>query len=131
MADSPEHLAKVLTCRGDADRHVAETAEEVLRHEDANDVIWEFAASEDYHPADDLSKITAPLIAVNFVDDAINPVELGGLERAIKQVKNSRAVTVPVGPASEGHQTLSVAEVWKEHLREVLAQSSPNGVVRM
>ncbi len=130
MADSPEHLAKVLTCHEDADRAVAETAEEALRQEDANDVIWEFAASEDYHPADDLSKITAPLLTVNFVDDAINPAGLGGLERAIKQVKNGRAVTIPVGPASKGHQTLSVAEVWKDHLRELLAQTEPDVAAR-
>jgi homoserine O-acetyltransferase/O-succinyltransferase len=131
MADSPEHLAKVLTRHEDADRHVAETAEEALRQEDANDVIWEFAASEDYHPAEDLSKITAPLLAVNFVDDAINPAELGGLERAIKQVKNGRAVMVPVGSASKGHQTLSAAEVWKDSLRELLAQTTPGAGARM
>ena len=131
MADSPEHLAKALTRHEDADRHVAETAGEALRQEDANDVIWEFAASEDYHPAEDLSKITAPLLAVNFVDDAINPAELGGLERAIKQVKNGRSVTFPVGPASKGHQTLSAAEVWKNSLHELLAQTTPGATARI
>lgn len=125
MADSPEHLAKVLSCHEDADRYIAGISEEALRQEDANDVIWEFAASESYHPAEGLSKITAPLLAINFVDDEINPVELGGLDRAIKLVKNGRVVTIPVGPASKGHLTLSAAEVWKDHLRELLVQSAP------
>jgi hypothetical protein len=46
-------------------------------------------------------------------------------------VKNSRAVTVPVGPASEWHQTLSAAEVWKDSLRELLAQTTPGAAARM
>jgi homoserine O-acetyltransferase len=129
MADGPAHLAKVLGCHEDADRFVSETSEEALRQEDANDVLWEFAASEDYHPAQDLSKITAPLLAVNFADDLLNPAELGGLKRAIKQVKNGRAVTIPAGPASKGHQTLSVAEVWKDYLRELLARSAPGTAI--
>jgi hypothetical protein len=36
--------------------------------------------------------IQALLLAVSFADDELNPVELGGLERAMAQVKRSLAV---------------------------------------
>ncbi len=50
-------------------------------------------------------------------------VELGGLERAIAQVKRADAVTVPVGPKSRGHQTLRIAETWQDYVRQLLDQT--------
>ena len=50
---------------------------------DANDVLYALEASGDYDPAPDLEKIRAPLLAINFADDLINPPELGILEREI------------------------------------------------
>src|SRR4029079_7510220 len=44
---------------------------------DANDVLYAFRASEDYDPGPGLSKIKAPLVAINFADDLINPPEQG------------------------------------------------------
>ena len=67
--------------------------------------------------------IHAPLLAVNFADDELNPVELGGLERAIAQVRRGRGITLPVGPNSRGHQTLAVAEVWQDWGRQHLHQT--------
>jgi homoserine O-acetyltransferase len=105
MVGSPASLTSVFGGPGDADNHIESVAEEALKREKANDVIWEFDASRDYDPSAGLGLIQAPLLAVNFADDALNPVELGGLEGAITQVKDGRAVTVPVGPKSRGHQT--------------------------
>ena len=47
---------------------------------DANDVLYAFAASENYDPEPGLSKIKTPLVAINFADDLINPPEIGVLE---------------------------------------------------
>src|SRR5690606_29504056 len=44
---------------------------------DANDVLYAFEASRDYDPAPGLEKIVAPLMAINFADDIINPPSLG------------------------------------------------------
>ena len=75
--------------------------------QNANDVIWEFERREIYDPSAGLGLIQARLLVVNFADDELNPVELGGLERAIAQVKSGHAITVPVGPNYRGHRGLA------------------------
>ena len=95
-----------------------------LRGADANDVLYQLEASHDYDPAPGLEKIRAPLLAINFADDLINPPELGILEREIKRVPHGRALVMPVTPLSRGHGTHTVAAVWKEHLAELLRSSA-------
>jgi len=95
-----------------------------LRGADANDVLYQLEASHDYDPAPGLEKIRAPLLAINFADDLINPPELGILEREIKRVPHGRALLIPVTPLSRGHGTHTVAAVWKEHLAELLRSSA-------
>lgn len=123
MVGSPACLTTAFARPSDADNHIESIAEEALKRENANDVIWEFDASRDYDPSAGLGLIQAALLAVNFADDALNPAELGGLERAITRVKYGRAVTVPVGPKSRGHQTQRLAEVWQEYVRQLLDQT--------
>jgi homoserine O-acetyltransferase len=95
-----------------------------MRTADANDVLYQFEASYDYDPGPDLEKIRAPLLAVNSADDLINPPELGILEREIKRVRNGRAVVIPMGPATQGHGTHTMAAVWKHLLAELLTASA-------
>jgi homoserine O-acetyltransferase len=97
---------------------------EALKTADANDVLYQVSASQDYDPAPGLEKIRAPLLAINFADDLINPPELGILEREIKRVPRGRAIVMPMTPQSRGHGTHTVAAVWKEHLAELLRSSS-------
>jgi homoserine O-acetyltransferase len=123
MVGSPAFLATAFAGPGDADHYIQSVAEAALKVEKVNDVIWEFDASRDYDPSSGLGLIQAPLLAVNFADDELNPVELGGLERAIAQVKNGRAVIVPPGPKSRGHQSLRVAEIWQDYVRQLLHQT--------
>ena len=123
MVDSPARLTNAFAGPDDADDHIRSVAEAALKAEKANDVIWEFDASRDYDPAAGLSLIQAPLLAVNFADDELNPVELGGLKRAIAQVRCGRAVTLPVGPKFRGHHTLRMAEIWQEYVEQLLNQT--------
>jgi homoserine O-acetyltransferase len=95
-----------------------------LRGADANDVLYQLEASHDYDPAPGLEKIRAPLLAINFADDLINPPELGILEREIKRVPHGRALVIPMTPLSRGHGTHTVAAVWKEHLAGLLRSSA-------
>jgi homoserine O-acetyltransferase/O-succinyltransferase len=88
-------------------------------------VIWEFEASRDYDPAEDLRHIQAPLLAVNFADDAVNPAELGVMDRMITQVKNGRTVLLPASDVSKGHQTLSEPALWTKHVWDLLNRSRP------
>ncbi len=96
-----------------------------LHGADANDLLYQLEASRDYDPAPGLEKIRAPLLAINFADDLINPPELGILEREIKRVPHGRAIVIPMTPQSRGHGTHTVAAVWKEHLAELLRSSAP------
>jgi homoserine O-acetyltransferase len=83
---------------------------------DANDVLYAVGASHDYDPAPGLERIKAPLLAINFEDDLINPPELGVLEREIKRVPQGRAVLVPRSELTSGHGTHTDAAVWRELL---------------
>lgn len=103
------------------DRYVAN----FIATEDANDVMYALAASEDYDPGPGLEKIRAPLLAVNSADDLVNPPELGILERAIKRVPRGRAVIVPLSDQTRGHGTHTLAAVWKDELVKLLRDSQP------
>ena len=97
----------------------------VMPSYDANDLLYQVAASYDYDPGPDLEKISGPLVAVNSADDLINPPELGILEREIVRVAHGRAIVVPLGPDTRGHGTHTIARVWQAHLADLLAESSP------
>jgi homoserine O-acetyltransferase len=90
---------------------------------DANNLLYAIESSHDYDPGPGLEKIQAPLVAVNFADDLINPPELGILEREIQRVKLGRAIIVPASEATLGHGTHTKAAVWKQYLEELLRQS--------
>ncbi len=91
---------------------------------DANNVLYALEASHDYDPAPDLEKIKAPLLAINSADDLINPPELGILEREIKRVPHGRAVIIPLSDKTRGHGSHTIASLWKEHLLELLKEST-------
>ena len=95
-----------------------------LKTADANDLLYQVEASRDYDPNPDLEKIRAPLLAVNFADDLVNPPELGILESEIKRVPKGRAVVMPLSPDTRGHGTHTIAAVWKHHLEALLAASA-------
>ena len=94
---------------------------------DANDVLYALEASRDYNPGPDLGKIEAPLLAINFADDLINPPELGILEREIKHVKNGKAIVYPLTEQTRGHGTHTLAAVWKKDLVRLLKKSKQPG----
>lgn len=91
---------------------------------DVNDLLYQIEASRDYDPAPGLERIRAPLVAVNFADDLINPPELGILEREIARVPRGRAVLVDASDATSGHGTHTVAAVWEHELAALLKDSS-------
>ena len=92
---------------------------------DANDLLWALDASRDYDASLQLERIKAPLLAINFADDAINPPELGILEKGVARVKNGQAVVFPLSEKTRGHQTHTMADVWKTYLNELLVRSRP------
>jgi homoserine O-acetyltransferase len=94
-----------------------------LKTHDANDILYALDSSRDYDPGPELNKIKAPLVAINFGDDLINPPELGILEHEIKRVGHGKALLIPRGANTRGHGTHTLAAVWKQHLVTLLKKS--------
>jgi homoserine O-acetyltransferase len=96
---------------------------QILKTDDANDVLYAVEASHDYDPGPNLEKIRAPLLAINSADDLINPPELGILEREIKRVPHGRAIVMPLTEKTRGHGSHTVAALWKDQLVKLLKET--------
>ncbi|MCG2586728.1 alpha/beta fold hydrolase [Massilia sp. TS11] len=106
-----------------ADQAFDAYVDEALKTTDANDLVYQLEASRDYDPGPQLARIRAPLLAVNTADDLINPPELGILEREIQRLPHGRAIVLPLSPATRGHGSHTIAALWQQPLRQLLADS--------
>ena len=122
MTSSPLQLQKEAPTRDSADAHIRAYLKRTLAIEDANDFLYQFAASSDYDPAPDLEHIVAPVLAINSADDQVNPPELGLIEKLITRVKRGRFVLIPISDKTRGHGTHSLPAVWKGYLGELLGR---------
>jgi homoserine O-acetyltransferase len=125
MGSNPVQRQRDAPTRDAADKMLAKTVADGLKKRDANDVLYAIEASYDYDPGPGLEKIKAPLLAINFADDLINPPELGILQREIKRVPHGKAILVPMGDETRGHGTHTLAAVWKHHLAALLKETEP------
>jgi homoserine O-acetyltransferase len=88
---------------------------------DANDYLYGMEASFDYDPQPGLTSIRARVLAVNFADDELNPVELEIFEKLVKTVPHGEAVTLPTSAQSNGHFSLLQAAIWRPQLVKLMA----------
>ena len=95
------------------------------RQYDANDVLYWFESSWDYNPEAALGQIKAPLFALNFSDDLLNPTDLGIMQRLVPHVPHGRFVEMPESESSYGNQTIEHPEVWKSYLADFLQTLPP------
>jgi homoserine O-acetyltransferase len=123
MSSNPVLRQEQAPTLGKTDEELNKFVADYMKTGDANDVLYALEASHDYDPAPGLEKIRAPLLAINFADDLINPPELGILEREIKRVPNGRAVTLPLSPETRGHGSHTIAKLWKAELEALLRES--------
>jgi homoserine O-acetyltransferase len=121
MVDSVAHLQEVAPTREKANAYYDQI---VLRAKrlDANDFLYRWEASVDYNPEPDLEKIRTRLLAINFADDLLNPVELKVMERVMPRVKNGSHMLIPAGEKSLGHQNQSQGALWGPYVAEFLKQ---------
>jgi len=120
---APLFWQKQAPTRDAADKFYADRVKAAVARLDANNLLYQLDASREYNPAPKLETIKAPLIAVNSADDFINPPELGMIEREIKRVKRGRFVMIPISDQTRGHGTHTIAAIWQEYLKELLAES--------
>lgn len=120
MTSCPLHWQNEAPTRASADAFLAGRIRQLASVLDANDMLYAFAASEDYDPAPGLSTIRAPLLAINSADDQVNPPELGIMEAALRRLPKARYVLLPISDQTRGHGTHTLAALWKHHLADFL-----------
>ncbi len=120
VGSNPVLRQKEAPTLADADRVIDAYVAAAWQNTDANDVLYQLAASSDYDPGPKLEKIEAPLTAVNSADDLVNPPELRILEHEITRVAHGRAVVIPYSERTRGHGSHTVAALWKDELGKLL-----------
>lgn len=121
MTSCPRQWRNEAPTRAAADAFLAERIRGLASALDANDMLYAFAASEDYDPAPNLSQIRAPLLAINSADDQVNPPERGIMEAAMKRVRRGRYALLPIDEHTRGHGSHTLAGLWKGRLAAFLA----------
>ncbi|MEY2543473.1 MAG: homoserine O-acetyltransferase/O-succinyltransferase [Verrucomicrobiota bacterium] len=123
MSSNPVLRQKEAPTLAKTDEVLDKFTEQIVKTDDANDVLYALEASRDYDPGPNLEKIRAPLLAINSADDLINPPELGILEREIKRVPHGRAIVIPLSDKTRGHGSHTIANLWKAQLSILLKES--------
>src|SRR6266853_6231083 len=123
MSSNPPLRQKEAPTLAKTDEVLDKFVADIVKADDANDVLYALEASRDYDPGLDLEKIRVPLLAINSVDDLINPPELGILEREIKRVPHGRALVIPLSEKTRGHGSHTIAALWKDELVRLLKES--------
>src|SRR5438477_2656345 len=123
MSSNPVLRQKDAPSLAKTDEVLDKFVEQIVKTDDANDVLYALEASHDYDPGPNLEKIRAPLLAINSADDLINPPELGILEREIKRVPKGRAIVIPLSDKTRGHGSHTLAALWKDQLMSLLKET--------
>jgi homoserine O-acetyltransferase len=123
MSSNPVLRQKDAPTLAKTDEVLDKFVEQIVKTDDANDVLYALEASHDYDPGPNLEKIRAPLLAINSADDLINPPELGILEREIKRVPHGRAIVIPLSDKTRGHGSHTIAALWKDELMKLLQET--------
>ncbi len=91
---------------------------------DANDHLYQWDASRDYNPMEQLGKIKATVLAINSADDERNPPELMVMEKALPRIAKARLLLIPASDQTAGHGTTGQAKWWKSEVG-ALIQAAP------
>jgi homoserine O-acetyltransferase/O-succinyltransferase len=124
MSSNPVLRQKESPTLAKTDENLDKFVDQIVKADDANDVLYAIEASHDYDPGPSLEKIRAPLLAINSADDLINPPELGILEREINRVPHGRAIVIPFSDKTRGHGSHTIAALWKDQLSILLKESA-------
>jgi homoserine O-acetyltransferase len=124
---APHQQQKSYPTRDAADKYVEDTVPHAIATLDANDLLYQVAASQNYDPSPKLETIKAPVMWVNSADDFINPPELGIAEQIVKRIPRGKFVLIPISDQTHGHGTHTYAAVWQSHMAELLKETGRSG----
>lgn len=113
-------LQRLAPSRQDADRWIENRFGQPIAI-DANDLVYQWDASRDYDPSDELHRIRAKVLAILSEDD--ERCAEAPLRKAITTLRDGCLQVIPEGPGTCGHATVSNAAHWVEALREWLEQA--------
>lgn len=88
---------------------------------DANDFLYQWESSKDYHPKD-LESIRAYVLAINSADDERNPPVLGVMEQALPRIRHASYYLIPASEETIGHSTTGKAKWWKAQFAAFLKE---------
>lgn len=125
MVSAPARWQREAPTAAEADALFERMVAEYQATLDANDLLYQIEASRDYDPAPHLEQIKAPLLAINFADDLVNPPELDILEREIRRVSRGEAVVIPASEDTYGHRGHSWPVLWRPHLNRLFGRLKP------
>ena len=111
MSSAPLVQQRDAPTRDAADSLITTWLDARMRTMDANDMLYAFDASRNYDPEPALARITAPLLAINSVDDQVNPPELGLFERLVPRAAR---------PLPDDPDRARDARTWVAHRRRPL-----------
>ena len=117
---APLLMQKTWPTRDAADAYLLSRVDDDLKSLDANDTLYQVAASRTYDPSARLETIKAPVMWINSADDFINPPELGNAQQLVGRIPHATFVLIPISDQTHGHGTHTWAAVWQDHLAELL-----------
>lgn len=123
MSSTPLQWQKDYPTKKSAEDYLNRYLTNAAKGKDANDLMYQVDASREYNPAPYLSKITAPLLAINSADDQINPPELKVVDTAILRVPKGKFILLPITPETRGHGTHSLPKIWGHYLKDFLEET--------
>ncbi len=124
MGSSPLQMQEHAPTRDQADASLKSTLDRVIPTLDADDMIYQFAASRNYNPYPKLATITAPLLQINSADDFINPPELHISDTAIHRVPHGQFILLPISEQTRGHGTHTLPAIWQPYLKQLMDESA-------
>ena len=120
MTGNPERLQEAAPDRGRTLAYHEQLAAQFGKL-DPTDLLYDIESSADYDPAPGIGRIKAPLLAINFADDEVNPAQFSVTRETIARIPSARLVLVQANPGY-GHASISHAELWSERLAAFLDQ---------
>jgi homoserine O-acetyltransferase len=120
---APLYLQKTYATAPAADAYIVDRIAKDIPTRDANDLIYQLAASADYDPSAALERIKVPMTWVNSGDDFINPWDYGIAEEAAARLPNAKYVLIKGSDETRGHGTHTWARFWKNDLVALLKRT--------
>jgi len=116
MTGSPDSFASLDSVDA-VKRHLTAVADSAA---DATDMLYALEASFDYDPRPGLPRIIAPLLAVSFASDELNPEPVSTIDTVISSLPAATHLHLTADQAPAGHRSLADGRLYAAQLAAFL-----------